>query len=108
MVLLKLAAGLVDPIDGRLLTRAAVPTPRSDDAEVVFFGQDFEDARLKAEQMACDQGMYYVHPANEPLLIAGVGTYGLEIRVIGVQAEKAPSVYLSWKEQRVVDTASAP
>jgi len=32
----KLAAGLVDPADGTLITRAAVPTPRSDDAEVVF------------------------------------------------------------------------
>jgi threonine dehydratase len=109
-------------------------------AEIVFCGQDFEDARLKAEQLARDQGMLYVHPANEPLLIAGVGTYGLEIvedlpevqtiivpigagsgicgtaivaksinpriRIIGVQAEKAPSVYLSWHEQRVVDTPS--
>jgi threonine dehydratase len=107
-------------------------------AEVVFFGRDFEDARLKAEQMARDQGMYYVHPANDPLLIAGVGTYGLEIledlpevqtiivpigagsgicgtaivaksihpqiRVIGVQAANAPSVYLSWKERRMVET----
>jgi threonine dehydratase len=109
-------------------------------AEIIFVGQDFEEARLKAEQMARDQGMYYVHPANEPLLIAGVGTYGLEIvedlpevqtiivpvgagsgicgtaivaksirpqiHVIGVQAEKAPSVYLSWKERRMVDTPS--
>lgn len=109
-------------------------------AEIVFFGQDFEDARLKAEQMARDQGMYYVHPANEPLLIAGVGTIGLEIledlpevhtiivpigagsgvcgtsivaksinpkiRVIGVQAENAPSVYLSWRERRLVETPS--
>jgi glucokinase len=32
----KLAAGLVDAGDGRLLTRATVPTPRSHDAEVVF------------------------------------------------------------------------
>jgi threonine dehydratase len=109
-------------------------------AEIVFCGQDFEDARLKAEQMARDQGMHYVHPANEPLLIAGVGTYGLEIvedlpevqtiivpigagsgicgtsivakainpqiRVIGVQAERAPSVYWSWRERRPVDTPS--
>jgi threonine dehydratase len=109
-------------------------------AEIVFFGRDFEDARLKAEQQARDQGMYYVHPANEALLIAGVGTIGLEIledlpgvqtiivpigagsgvcgisivaksinpqiRVIGVQAENAPSVYLSWKERRIVDTPS--
>ena len=32
----KLAAGLVDAGDGRVLARAAVPTPRSDDGEVVF------------------------------------------------------------------------
>jgi glucokinase len=32
----KLAAGLVTTADGRLLRRAAVPTPRSDDPEVVF------------------------------------------------------------------------
>jgi glucokinase len=32
----KLAAGLVDSADGRIVARAAVPTPRSDDAEVVF------------------------------------------------------------------------
>lgn len=29
------------------------------------------------------------------------------VRVIGVQAEKAPSVYLSWKEGRIVETESA-
>jgi glucokinase len=32
----KLAAGLVDAAGGRILARAAVPTPRSDDGEVVF------------------------------------------------------------------------
>jgi threonine dehydratase len=81
-----------------------------------------------------------VHPANEPLLIAGVGTIGLEIledlpdvqtiivpigagsgicgtsivakainpriRIIGVQAERAPSVYLSWQQQCPVATPS--
>jgi threonine dehydratase len=109
-------------------------------AEVVFHGDDFEAARLKAEQLAHDHGMYYVHPANEPLLIAGVGTYGLEIledlpevqsiivpigagsgicgtaivakainphiRIIGVQAERAPSVYHSWRAQHPVEMSS--
>jgi glucokinase len=32
----KLAAGLVDAAGGRILARAAVPTPRSGEAEVVF------------------------------------------------------------------------
>jgi glucokinase len=32
----KLAAGLVDAADGRILARAATPTPRTDDGEAVF------------------------------------------------------------------------
>jgi len=32
---------------------------------------------------------------------------GPKTRVIGVQAERAPSVYLSWKEKRMVTTESA-
>ncbi len=106
-------------------------------AEVIFHGQDFDDARLHAERLADDRGYRYIHSANEPLLIAGVGTYALEIleeqpdmeviivpvgggsgasgtsmvaktispqiEVIGVQAEKAPAAYLSWKEKRPVE-----
>jgi threonine dehydratase len=48
-------------------------------AEVVEFGRDFDDARLEAEARAASEGLRYVHPANEPLLIAGVGTLALEV-----------------------------
>jgi len=48
-------------------------------AELVEFGKDFDEAREKVEQMQHERGLRYVHSANEPLLIAGVGTYGLEI-----------------------------
>ena len=48
-------------------------------AQVHFHGQVFEDAREYAERLAKEQGMRYVHPANEPLLIAGVATETLEI-----------------------------
>ncbi len=30
-----------------------------------------------------------------------------KVKVVGVQAEKAPSVYLSWKEGRIIETESA-
>jgi threonine dehydratase len=107
-------------------------------AEVVLTGRDFDEARVAAEERAAREGMRYIHSANEPLLIAGVGTYALElleavpdldvifvpvgagsgvlgtatvaravnpaIRVIGVQSEGAPAVYLSWKEGRYVET----
>jgi threonine dehydratase len=110
-------------------------------AEVILRGRDFDEAREWAEGQARLEGYRYVHPANEPLLVAGVGTASLEImealpevevilvpigggsgasshclvakrikptvKVIGVQAEKAPSVYLSWKAGRKVETPEA-
>jgi threonine dehydratase len=42
-------------------------------------GRDFDEARERCERAAEDTGARYVHSANEPLLIAGVGTYALEI-----------------------------
>lgn len=48
-------------------------------AEVLVCGRDFDEARVKVEEAARERGMRYVHPANEPLLIAGVATTALEI-----------------------------
>jgi threonine dehydratase len=48
-------------------------------AEVDEGGRDFDDARERCEERAAATGARYVHSANEPLLIAGVGTYALEI-----------------------------
>jgi threonine dehydratase len=110
-------------------------------AVVESHGSDFDEARLWVEKEVEKKGYRYVHPANEPLLIAGVGTLYLEVmedlpnvqtiitpigggsgaaaacivaksinpevEVIGVQAEKAPSVYLSWKNKRMIETESA-
>ena len=42
-------------------------------------GRDFDEARERCEQRAASTGARYVHSANEPLLIAGVGTYALEV-----------------------------
>jgi threonine dehydratase len=48
-------------------------------AEVVEFGRDFDEARMEAEARARNELLRYVHPANEPLLIAGIGTLAMEI-----------------------------
>ncbi len=48
-------------------------------AEVRLHGRDFDEARLETERVAASEGFRYVHSADEPLLIAGVGTIGLEI-----------------------------
>ena len=48
-------------------------------AEVIEHGRDFDEARERVEQLQHERGLHYVHSANEPLLLAGVGTYALEI-----------------------------
>lgn len=114
---------------------------RSFGAEIIAKGKDFDEARLNAERIAKERGLRYIHSANEPLLVSGVGTVGLEIledlpdvdaviapvgggtqaaglgivfktaapgvKVIAVQAENAPSVYLSWKSGKLESTESA-
>ncbi len=42
-------------------------------------GRDFDEARERCQRRAEETGARYVHSANEPLLLAGVGTYALEI-----------------------------
>lgn len=42
-------------------------------------GRDFDEARERCEERARATGARYVHSADEPLLIAGVGTYALEL-----------------------------
>lgn len=109
---------------------------RSLGANIVFFGRIFDESKDYAEKLASEKGARFIHPANEPYLIAGVGTYALEIleecpfmdfiivpvgggsgasgcclvkeavnplvQVIGVQAEKAPAAYFSWKSKKIV------
>ena len=48
-------------------------------AEVTEHGRDFDEAREHVETIAAREGCRYVHSANEPHLIAGVGTYAVEI-----------------------------
>jgi threonine dehydratase len=48
-------------------------------AEVVEHGRDFDEARELVERMVAEEGWRYVHSANEPHLLAGVGTYALEL-----------------------------
>ena len=42
-------------------------------------GLDFDDARERCERRAADTFARYVHSADEPMLLAGVGTYALEL-----------------------------
>jgi threonine dehydratase len=56
-----------------------VESMRALGAEIVFHGRDFDEAREECERQAAEHGYRYIHSGNEPALIAGVGTYALEI-----------------------------
>lgn len=48
-------------------------------AELIFHGSTFDEARVHCERLAAEEGYRYVHPVNEPDLIAGVATASLEV-----------------------------
>src|SRR5919202_4171265 len=67
---------IVTPVGNNPEKNAAM---RTLGADVLEHGRDFDEAREKVEQMQHERGLRYVHSANEPSLLAGVGTYALEI-----------------------------
>jgi threonine dehydratase len=48
-------------------------------AELIEHGRDYDEARDHCEAVRHREGLRYVHSADEPDLIAGVGTFALEI-----------------------------
>ncbi len=48
-------------------------------AELIEAGRTFEEAAHTVERLCQERELYYAHPADEPLLINGVGTGFLEI-----------------------------
>ncbi len=56
-----------------------VESMRALGAEIIEEGKDYDEAKEHCESISAQEKLRYVHSANEPDLIAGVGTYGLEI-----------------------------
>jgi len=48
-------------------------------AEVVLHGDSFDEARDHALALAASQGLTFVHPFDDPLVIAGQGTIAIEM-----------------------------
>ncbi|SFM39474.1 threonine ammonia-lyase [Thermodesulforhabdus norvegica] len=105
-------------------------------AQLIEHGADFYEAQDYCEELAENAGYYYLRQGNEPLLLTGIATMGLEIfedlpevdtiimpigggtgcaalglvikhinpdvELIGVQAEKMPAFYESWKKGKRV------
>lgn len=47
--------------------------------EVVLVGESFSDAAAHAVKMQAEEGLTFVHPFDDPYVIAGQGTIGMEI-----------------------------
>lgn len=109
---------------------------RSYGAEVVLTGDSFDDAYKVSQEYCAEHDATYIHPFNDPLVIAGQGTIGIEIfqqlpevdvvvvpigggglisgvaialktlnpkiKIIGVEAEGAASMYASRKAGKTV------
>jgi threonine dehydratase len=73
---LRCAATIVMPVTTPQIKIAAV-TARG--AEVVLHGDSYSDAYEKAQELQRERGLVFVHPYDDPDVIAGQGTIGMEI-----------------------------
>ena len=110
-------------------------------AQLIEHGSDFYEAQDYCEELAENTGMFHLRQGNDPALINGIATMGLEIfdelpdvdiilmpigggagcsalakvieginpgvELIGVQAERMPSFYESWRQGKKVIVPSA-
>src|SRR5438132_3243857 len=56
-----------------------VATCRRFGANVVLHGDNFAEAKAKADELAAAGGLTYIHGFDDPAVIAGQGTIGLEL-----------------------------
>jgi threonine dehydratase len=69
-------AVIVMPVTAPALKVEAV---RNLGGEVVLVGESFSDAAAHAVKMQAEEGLTFVHPFDDPYVIAGQGTIGMEI-----------------------------
>ena len=72
-------ATLVMPVWAPVSKAAAARKEGGERVRVVFHGESYDDAAEQARILAAESGLVMVHPFDDPLVIAGQGTLGLEI-----------------------------
>src|ERR1700716_4014072 len=70
------AATIVMPSQAPL---AKVSATKGYGARVILFGEVFDEAHAEALRIAKEEGLTYVHPFDDPAVMAGQGTVALEI-----------------------------
>tara|TARA_R110002110_G_scaffold205066_7_gene416938 strand:- start:59302 stop:60831 length:1530 start_codon:yes stop_codon:yes gene_type:complete len=73
---MKVNATIVMP---RTTPQIKVDAVRNRGARVVLHGDSFEEAAAHASKLVAEKNMTYVHPFDDPDVIAGQGTIGMEI-----------------------------
>ena len=63
----------------RFTPNVKVDMTRRHGAEVVLFGDDFDEAKAHAFQLADQRGLTFVHPYDDEKVISGQGTIALEM-----------------------------
>ncbi len=58
---------------------AKVTAARRHGAEVILHGENFEEAYGRAREIESNRNLVFVHPFDDPRVIAGQGTIGLEL-----------------------------
>ncbi|QMV18800.1 threonine ammonia-lyase [Granulicella sp. 5B5] len=69
-----------------------VTATRGFGAEVVLHGANYDEACAEALRLCEEQGMTFIHPFDDPVVMAGQGTIGLELleQVEGLEAVVVP------------------
>jgi threonine dehydratase len=55
-------------------------------ADVILFGENYDEAYARAKEVEAERDLVFVHPFDDPRIIAGQGTIGLEL------AEQVPDL----------------
>jgi len=56
-----------------------VTATRDFGAEVVLYGANYDEAFIEATRLCADEGLTFIHPFDDPAVMAGQGTIGLEL-----------------------------
>lgn len=56
-----------------------VDAVRNRGAKVILHGDTYDEASTHAQKLVADKGLVYIHPYDDPEIIAGQGTIGMEI-----------------------------
>jgi threonine dehydratase len=73
---LDISATIVMPLHAPLIKVSRV---RQYGAQIVLHGTDYDEAFAEAHRLAQEKGLAFIHAFNDPWIVAGQGTIGLEL-----------------------------